>query len=323
MRQLTGLLGASLLRVLDVGARGELFPLFLPVASRTEMIGFEPDAEECSRLDRELRGAPWRKGKLLPYAVARAEERRPFYVTEDGLWSSLLAPVQDRETPEGARLLRTAPIETVALDTLYRQEKLGGKFDFLKVDVQGADLEVLKGGEKTILPHLLGVQIEIQIMQHYHDQPTAGEVVRYLEDRGFELVIMDQHLGRRRGLCATRRRMAYCDAVFMRGKKWLQTLDEDERSERLPGLAVIYALYGLFAEAIVVSEDHDVTLARVVRECCEATVENNWRWRLTLLRDFLACAVLPTRERRVRLARKAMTVMPRGDHRWELFHVDA
>ncbi|MGQ9837843.1 MAG: FkbM family methyltransferase [Cyanobacteriota bacterium] len=64
----------------------------------------------------------------------------------------------------------------------------GTVIDFLKIDVQGADLDVLIGGEKNILPNLLAIQIEIEFSPLYLDQPLFGDIDCYLRKFGFSML---------------------------------------------------------------------------------------------------------------------------------------
>ncbi len=60
--------------------------------------------------------------------------------------------------------------------------------DFLKIDVQGADLDVLKGGSERILPNLLAAQIEIELNPLYMNQPLFGDIDSYLRENGFSIL---------------------------------------------------------------------------------------------------------------------------------------
>lgn len=55
---------------------------------------------------------------------------------------------------------------------------------FLKIDVQGAELEVLKGGEKTLGNAEL-VQLEIALLPYNEGAPRMHEVLDYMRERGF------------------------------------------------------------------------------------------------------------------------------------------
>ena len=55
---------------------------------------------------------------------------------------------------------------------------------FLKIDVQGAELEVLKGGEET-LKLCEVVQLEVALLPYNKGAPTFLEVVSYMDGKGF------------------------------------------------------------------------------------------------------------------------------------------
>ena len=57
---------------------------------------------------------------------------------------------------------------------------------FLKLDVQGYELEVLEGAQKT-LPFIKGLQIEISIEPLYKNQTIFKEMLIHIEQLGYEL----------------------------------------------------------------------------------------------------------------------------------------
>jgi len=57
---------------------------------------------------------------------------------------------------------------------------------FLKIDVQGFEIEVLQGAT-TLLPRLCAIQLELSLVPLYQGAPVMTEVIRYLDERGFEL----------------------------------------------------------------------------------------------------------------------------------------
>jgi FkbM family methyltransferase len=61
-------------------------------------------------------------------------------------------------------------------------------FDLIKLDVQGAELDILKGGKKyfkqTRPRYLL---LETSVQQYNHGAPLAGSVISYLDKKGYYL----------------------------------------------------------------------------------------------------------------------------------------
>ena len=71
-------------------------------------------------------------------------------------------------------------IKTIRLDDVPKLRD----FDFLKMDVQGAELSILKNGENH-LKNCLGVQLEVSFFSLYEDQPTFGDVDVYMRSIGY------------------------------------------------------------------------------------------------------------------------------------------
>ena len=62
----------------------------------------------------------------------------------------------------------------------------GRKADLLKLDVQGFELEVLRGGEDT-LRQAQAVLMEVSLIEINEGAPLCAEVVTFMRERGFEV----------------------------------------------------------------------------------------------------------------------------------------
>jgi hypothetical protein len=83
---------------------------------------------------------------------------------------------------------RTVP--AVTLDDLFEEKQLEGPL-LLKVDVQGAELDVLAGA-KRMLRHVEYVVLETALFQFYDGGPQLADVVAFMKERGFVVYeIMD------------------------------------------------------------------------------------------------------------------------------------
>jgi hypothetical protein len=74
------------------------------------------------------------------------------------------------------------------LDKLLKDQT----FDLIKMDVQGAELDVIKGGI-NICKQAKGMVLEVAIREYNQNSPLHDEVVEYLDFIGFkkELVLSD------------------------------------------------------------------------------------------------------------------------------------
>ena len=75
---------------------------------------------------------------------------------------------------------KQAQVETVALDSLSELPSI----DFLKMDVQGAELRILEHGEVK-LNACVTVQLEVPFICLYEEQPSFGEIDIWLREKGF------------------------------------------------------------------------------------------------------------------------------------------
>lgn len=60
--------------------------------------------------------------------------------------------------------------------------------DFIHIDVQGAEIEVFEGGEKT-LAGTKAIWCEVSTRELYEGQPLKHEVMKYLATKGFKAVL--------------------------------------------------------------------------------------------------------------------------------------
>lgn len=81
-----------------------------------------------------------------------------------------------------------AKVERVKLKLLDKivEDTIFSKPDLVKIDTQGYELEILKGGEKT-LGSAEFVLLEVSMLDIYKDVPLVAEVMAYMSARGFLL----------------------------------------------------------------------------------------------------------------------------------------
>jgi methyltransferase FkbM-like protein len=88
---------------------------------------------------------------------------------------------------ELVRVVREIPIETHRLDDV--PEAAGA--DYLKIDVQGAELDVLRGAPR-LLAEALVVHAEVEFVPLYREQPLFADVDRTLRGAGYGLFALEE-----------------------------------------------------------------------------------------------------------------------------------
>jgi FkbM family methyltransferase len=172
-----------LTEVVDVGANPiDGKPPYTPMlaAGLCRVTGFEPQEQAL----RELRQRMGPNENYLPLAVGDGGAHTLHVCVGPGM-TSLFEPdpgtlgLFDFLRPL-AEITRRVPVQTRRLDDIAEIERV----DFLKIDIQGGELAVFKGGAVK-LSQAVVVQTEISYVTLYQGQPTLGDIDLELRRQGF------------------------------------------------------------------------------------------------------------------------------------------
>src|SRR5262249_40402083 len=131
--------------VLDVGAHHGLYTLLASklVGPSGKVIAFEPSPRQRKRLAAHLRINGLREVQVMPYALGAENGEADLYLADGSDdWCNSL-----RKPQESAR--QTVRVQVRRLDDIAVQSRLT-KVDFLKLDVEGAELDTLKGATQLL-----------------------------------------------------------------------------------------------------------------------------------------------------------------------------
>ncbi len=81
---------------------------------------------------------------------------------------------------------RTETVDIITLSDFYNANSLDHKRIFLKIDVQGFELNVLKGSS-LILDKIVGLKVETSIKKQYYNEPDVFEILPYILNLGFSV----------------------------------------------------------------------------------------------------------------------------------------
>lgn len=175
---------ASLDMFYDVGANVGQFSAYVRCLGLTQpIIAFEPLPISFAR----LAGLSifFANCYLYNVAIGSSRCRAPIYIAEPNDCSSLL-PLNDLQK-QYFNTKATAITSTIEVHTLQDYLSIHScKNGFLKIDVQGLELEVLKG--VSILSDFFEyVYVESSFVELYRDQPIFTDILKLLEHHQFRL----------------------------------------------------------------------------------------------------------------------------------------
>jgi FkbM family methyltransferase len=169
--------------IIEIGAlklnkEKESFYELLDYFPSSKIIGFEIEKEVCEKMNSEsLKGI-----KYYPYALGKANEKRKLYITQHPMCSSLYKPNETfnklYNNLEVTNLKDEIEIETITLDYFIDKHDIGN-IDFIKIDVQGAELDIFKGASNA-LKNVLNIVCEVEFIDVYENQPLFGDICNYL-----------------------------------------------------------------------------------------------------------------------------------------------
>ena len=236
------------LDIIDIGARYTEAERYASLIGRSgvRVTGFEPDANQLAILERRH---PF--NKYLPYFIGDGRVRT-FHHCHYGGCSSFYPP--NREiiaqftglgTDEGSNfaVTHTEEVATCRLDDVKEIDKC----QYLKIDVQGAELDVLHGAEH-LLEGVLFAEIEVEFLPVYTGQPLFAEIDQFMRLHGFYLHRLVDISGRAfqpfnvdGNLVKPVSQLLWADAIFLRR---FTEFDRYENDDLLRLALLAHDLYG-------------------------------------------------------------------------------
>jgi FkbM family methyltransferase len=179
--------------VLDIGCRWGFAEKFTQNKDAFRVYGFDPDVAECARLALRYEGLDV---CLVPLGLAGQSGKRTLYITHEPACSSLLRPdpylTDNYPALACARLVSTTEVDTTTLDAWAEQSQVG-TIDYIKLDTQGTELEILQGGIAA-LKSVRCIEVEVEFNPIYLEQAIFSEVDLFLRAQGFVLWKLTNHV---------------------------------------------------------------------------------------------------------------------------------
>ncbi len=176
--------------IFDVGAHwGESALKFRELWPSAAIYSFEPFAESFAKLKKNV--SHDHDVKTIPLAVSAQSGTGSLHPTNYSVANSLLEvdPAINHWADDSDFInKKTASVETVTLDVFATGNGIS-KIDLLKMDIQGSELDALRGAEKLLSQQAIDVIIcEVEFTPLYKNQAYFWDVASFLHDHHYHFV---------------------------------------------------------------------------------------------------------------------------------------
>jgi len=259
----------------DIGAMGGIPKIWKTYEKFLRILAFEPD-------DREFNKLISKENLLnLNYALAETSMDLDYYITTAHGKSSNIQPNYNLLSKypcsfeyEVQRKITLSSNQVTTLDILRRSETIP-EIDFIKIDTQGTELSILKGGRNNILKDLLGIQIEVEFLPLYENQPLFRNVDEFLSGYHFQLIDLKRYYWKRSESSNAKGKggIIFGDALYFMNlesfQDYIATLDMGKARVKTIKFIVLSLIYGMTDYAISlinigvsnhIFNDNDITI---------------------------------------------------------------
>ena len=176
--------------VFDVGANtGQFGSRLREIGYKRKIISFEPILSAFKELsEKVIKDNLWHAVNI---GLGNYDGVATINTTNSSCFSSILTPLPRIINYDNTLLpIKKEEININKLDSIFDKFCNNGTNNFLKVDTQGFEKEILQGGVNS-LKLFSGIQLELATIPLYSGQASFSEMVRLLDDSGFQLCLIE------------------------------------------------------------------------------------------------------------------------------------
>lgn len=186
-----------------IGGRNGTYPLPLknsPFFNEFHLILYDADAN-CFEQMKGKEQDSWGKVDVYPYCIGGKTGKKPFHLNFHPTTNSLY-PFNDEfkeynfvNNPiygeyafgDACKLVQSIDLDLFSLEDALTASKIT-QIDYLSLDVQGAEYDILDGAKTLLEANCVGIQLEVEFVQLYKNQKTFSDINDLMNSMGFELL---------------------------------------------------------------------------------------------------------------------------------------
>ena len=219
--------------VIDAGGRYGLHPTWKSFSGELAYYLFEPDSSECKRLETKYSNRS-DEVTVLNLGLDRIDGVLEIDLFKNRAMSSSsvrnpISALFKNERLREVEIIDQIKIESRSIDSFSSENML--KVDFLKLDTEGSEYDILLGATDQISESVIGIRVEVSFDHIFVGKPLFGVISEFLLSQSFFLLNFDYN-GRgdyQNDFVNTDAKygiLTASDAVFLRRKESLFKMDQ-------------------------------------------------------------------------------------------------
>ncbi len=183
------IIGSKTISLLDVGAANGVYDRWSAFKKYIDYFAVEPDARSSASVIKSDSSSAYNSETLITKALWHTAGEVTLNLCRKPMASSIYEPNRQFTDlfpePERNDIIGKVKLACETVDQVAQQ--LNASFDVIKLDIQGAELDVLRGS-KNSLDHALAIDIEVEFSELYRDQPLFDQIYAELRNYGLEFI---------------------------------------------------------------------------------------------------------------------------------------
>ena len=183
------IIGSTSIALLDVGAAHGAYDRWSTFKKYIDYFAVEPDSRSAASVFQSKNAAEYKSETLITKALWHSEGEITLNLCRKPMASSIYEP--NRQfidlflEPERNDVVDRIKLPCETVDRVGLQ--MNTSFDVIKLDVQGAELDVLRGATTT-LQKVLAIDIEVEFCEIIKKQPLFDEIFSFLRKHNLEFI---------------------------------------------------------------------------------------------------------------------------------------
>lgn len=230
--------------LVDIGSSYDIQPRWKKIKRILNYHGFEPNIKLHD--DLKNKNNDCLSYNVYPYLISNEKKKIELNLCENPGVSSIYKPNYNFLS-KFKNYKRFEVIKKINLESNYLDNIKIKYTDFIKIDIQGAELNALNGSVET-LKGTIGLEIEVEFQKMYEKQPLFGEINQFLCEQEFEFIDFPLMKRWERKKINSYGQLIFADALFLRTPEYANRNYDTFKMSKYILILLLYNKFDLIDE---------------------------------------------------------------------------